>query len=501
MIINAAKSFSDFAGKAEQFLTARYPGHFEQGGIDRIHIGRNKDSTLTTTGGVGGFKITGPAARSNGNYLEVPDRMIASNLLVDPYTGNAQLEVRVADSVKHYISERTYTAMDKQGLTFEEAKRQVYDSIPFVGYYDVKSGHYVAEAVVRKVNDSVISDLQVPYWNVTYLNKVFKQPFLEGYAKRLVSTVGVPNIWADALSIWTMTFEGFARLANVAKTSVEFNINETVKNKTHQILSELVNLVVEYETSPQEALYGGLQGNPLTSVAIGERERYARLMLEQLHNALIYFGDPGSGFDGLAQLAPEIAWPDAPLEYIWADPANTTKGADAVEALNELLGDMLESVNYLPVSVRINVSPTAYKVLKWTMQSKVYNPKNPLTVLSDAFNSSEKIVGTMPTTAGDKIQQSYELLPDPMLAPGTPWNPGDTDLMFITFPAIQSSLDGAQDLIMAPVAIENYILPNVWPGRDGLLRTMLKRVGSLIAPVEDTVKIIRGFGVNPSYVP
>jgi hypothetical protein len=496
-IITAAQPFEAFAAKAEQFLLSRYPGNFEHGGISKIHIGRNRDSSA---GNGGGFRITGPAVKANGNYLEVPDRMIPSHLLVDPYTGNTQLEVRVSDSVKHYIAERTYETMDKKGASFEDAKRTVYDSIPFIGYYDVKSGHYVAEAVVRKVNDSVVQNLQVPFWNVTYLNRVFKQPFLEGYAKHLVATVGVPNIWADALSVWTETFEGFARLANVAKTSVEFNLNETVKNKSHQILSELVNLVVEYETSPQEAIYAGLNGNPLTSVMIGDREKYARLMLEQLHNALIYFGDSGSDFDGLAQLTAEVTWPDAPLDYIWNDPANTTKGADAVEALNTMLGNMLEEVNYLPVAVRINVSPTAYKVLKWTMQSKVYNPKNPLTVLSDAFNSSEKIIGTMPSGAGDKIQTSYELLPDPMLAPGTPWNPGDTDLMFITFPAIQSSFEGAQDLIMAPVAIENYILPNVWPGRDGLLRTMLKRIGSLIAPVEGTVKIVRGFGVNPSYV-
>jgi hypothetical protein len=495
-IINAAQSFETFAAKAEQFLAAKYPANLERGGISRIHIGRNRDSSI---GNGGGFRITGPAVKANGNYLEVPDRMFPENILVDPYTGRTQLEVRVSDSVKNYIAERTYAAMEKQGLGFEEAKRAVYDGIPFVGYYDGKTGHYVAEAVVRKVNDSVVQSLQVPYWNVTYLNRVFKQPFLEGYAKHLVSVIGVPNIWADAISIWTETFEGFARLANVSKTSVEFNLNETVKNKSHQILSELVNIVIEYETSPQEAVYAGLNGNPLTSVMIGDRERYARLMIEQLHNALILFGDEGSGFDGLAQLAPEIAWPDAPLEYIWQDSTNTTKGADAVESLNMMLGDMLESVNYLPVSVRINVSPTAFKVLKWTMQSKVYNPKNPLTVLADAFNSSEKIIGTMPSNAGNQIQASYELLPDPMLAPGTPWNPGDEDLMFITFPAIQSSMEGVQDLIMAPVAIENYILPNVWPGRDGLLRTMMKRIGSLIAPVEGTVKIVRGFGVNPSY--
>jgi hypothetical protein len=88
-----------------------------------------------------------------------------------------------------------------------------------------------------------------------------------------------------------------------------------------------------------------------------------------------------------------------------------------------------------------------------------------------------------------------------MLAPNTAWNPEDSDLMFITLPSVQSEMEDMTDLIMAPVAIENYILPNVWPGRDGLLRTMLKRVGSLIAPVDGLIKIVRGFGVNPDYTP
>jgi hypothetical protein len=425
--------------------------------------------------------------------------MIPSDMLVDPYTGRTQLEVRVADSVKHFIADKVYS-LEAKGLSFEVAKKQVYDSIPVMAYYDVKAGHYVAEPVVKKVNDAAIQNLQVPFWNVSYLNKVFKQPFMEGYAKHLVSTIGVPNIWADAISIYTETFEGFARIANVAKSTVEFNASQTVKNRAHQILSELVNMVIEYETNPQEGIYAGLDGNPLGSVLIGDREKYARLMLEQLYNALLYFGNPGSDFEGLAQIVAEETWPDAPLNYIWNDAANTTKGADAIEALNRMIGDMMEGLNYLPVAVRINVSPAAYKVLKWTMTNKNFNPVNPLSILANNFSSSEKIVTTMPSVAGNGIQTSYELVPDPMLAPGTPWNPDDSDLMFITFPAVQSAMEGMTDLIMAPVAIENYILPNVWPGRDGLLRTMLKRVGSVIAPVQGTVKIVRGFGVQESYV-
>jgi hypothetical protein len=445
--------------------------------------------------------VTGPSVQANGSYLELPERTIPFTLLTDSLTGRTQLEVRVSDSVKNYWLDRMCSLMENKGLTEREAKAAVQDATTLIGYYDAKTGHYVAEPVVAKVNDSTITSLvgaQVPYWNITYLNKIYKQPFLRGYAKNLVSTLGVPNIWADAISVYTETFEGFARAANAAKTTVEINLNESVRNRSHQILSEFTNFLIEFETSPMEGIYAGLEGNPLGSTLIGDREKYARLMLEQLHNAAIYFGIPGT-FDGLAQLTTEDTWPGAPLQYIWSDPTNVTKGADIVEAVNIMLGDLLESLNFMPTSININVSPTAYKALKWTMQSKVYNPTNPLTVLASNFGSGERIVGTLVKDAGDKIQTVYKLVPDPMLAPGTPWNPDDSDLMYITLPSVQSEMEDMKDLIIAPVAIENYILPNVWPGRDGLLRTMLKRVGSLIAPVEGLIKIVRGFGVNPNY--
>ena len=48
---------------------------------------------------------------------------------------------------------------------------------------------------------------------------------------------------------------------------------------------------------------------------------------------------------------------------------------------------------------------------------------------------------------------------------------------------------------MAPVAIENFVLPS-FPQRDGLQRTMLRRIGSVIAPINGTIKIVRGFGVQ-----
>jgi hypothetical protein len=123
------------------------------------------------------------------------------------------------------------------------------------------------------------------------------------------------------------------------------------------------------------------------------------------------------------------------------------------------------------------------------MQSDIYNPMNPLTIIADNFKDSFVVSSS---EFGKGVSQ-YRLVSDPFCAANTPWNTQASDLMFITFPTLKSALDPIESSVIAPVAIENFILPS-FPQRDGLQRTMLKRMGSLIAPVTGTIKIVRGFG-------
>jgi hypothetical protein len=89
-----------------------------------------------------------------------------------------------------------------------------------------------------------------------------------------------------------------------------------------------------------------------------------------------------------------------------------------------------------------------------------------------------------------------------MLNPETPFNPSDEDLMFITFPTLQSAFDGeTTDLVMAPVPIDKMVLPSAPGYRDGIVRTALKRIGSLLCPIRKTVHVISGMGVNARYTP
>ena len=508
-LITASKPYQAFADKMSDFLVSQYPGQIDKAST-KIFIGRNQDSA---PGSDAGFRITGRARDAAPIYMETPDKVIPDHLIANrnEACGGMKFVNRVSDAANEFIQEAIKGCMSAKGMSFEEAKQKVFDGIDLIGYKDQKTGEFVAEPIIKGVNDADVQSLNTPFWNITYMNKIFKQPMLTGYARRLVAETGVANVWADAVSIWTESFEGMARVANVAKTTGQHNINEASKTRTGQIISEFVNIVADFETSASDGIYGGLNGNPLTNAAIGDNEKYTRLMLEQMHNALLYFGDTASGFEGLAQQTVEIQWDKAPFEYIYNDATNSTKGADMLETLNTMIGDWLEELNFLPTKVRINCSPTMYKCLKWSLTSKVYNPSSPLKFIAEGFDGRQKFMETTPGNSMDDVQRYYEFYADPMLAATdsanglyNPFNNDDTDLMYVTFPEFQSDLEegGLTDVVMAPVAISNMVLPYFYGNsRDGQGRTMLKRIGSVLCPVDGAVKIIRGIGRNLSYTP
>lgn len=514
-LINAAKPFQDFMGKAEQYLTNTYPDMLNSGAINAISVGRNTDSA---PGDRGGYRVRGNVATmASALFVDLPGRILDAAKIANEDAKRKTFESRASDAIRQHAVAQVNALME-QGADKQEAQARVSDSMSRFGYFDVKKGVFVTEPIKNRVNDSVLSGLATPYWDISPIQKVFKQPFVRGYAEALVSQIGVPNVWADLIQLFTESFEGFPRISNVGRTNTEMNTSIAVKNRTGTMLSEIINLVIDYEApSPGESIVGGMAGNWLTNAVIGDRDAYGNLMLEQLKNMLIYFGNAEAGFDGLAQIATRDGtydyYPDdrPPASYLWdndgagggAGPVNNTVGADLLLMFNHLIADKMEELYFLPVDVKVTCSPILYKALKFSMLSKVYNQNSPLTIIDNAFESGNKIVGTMATNSGDNLYRKFELVPDPMLNPGTPFNDTDEDLMYITFPTFQSALDpsGLSDLVMLPTPIDKMILPSAPGFRDGIVRTSIKRIGSILAPVEKTVHVISGMGTNSRYTP
>jgi hypothetical protein len=513
-LLNAAPSLeaSGWKNKAENWLVSQFPKQIEAGWYDTIQVGRNDDAS---PGGRPGYRVRGAGVQNSALYLDVPDHMIPDEILALPELRERTIETRVDKSVAS-IATDAVSKLVAQGRTLDEAKAQVADSVSKIGYFDPQSGRYVVEPVVRGVHDSILTGMQTPYWNVSRINKIFRRPFLKGQAEHLIHKIGVPNIWADLVQIFVESFEGMARVSAAAHTTGEMNTSIGVKNRTSTMLSDIINLVIDYESaSPNESIIGSQEGNWLTGTVIGDRDAYANLMLEQLMTVLYYFGHPETGFKGLAQIADRDDaydyYPDdrPTAAYLWdhdgagsGTPVNTTVGADLLLMLSHLIADKMEELHFLPVTIRMSCAPTLWKALSFSMTSKLYNQNSPLSIINTAFASQDKVVGTFATNSGTSLWANFELVPDVMLSPMTPFNQTDEDLMFITFPSLQSAFgEGMTDLVMAPVPIDKMILPSAPGYRDGVVRTALKRIGSLLCPVRKTVHVISGMGTNSRYTP
>jgi hypothetical protein len=383
-----------------------------------------------------------------------------------------------------------------------------------IGYFDQKEGKYVIEPVTRGTHDSILSGMAVPYWNVSRLHKIFRAPILRGYAEHLVSKVGVPNIWADLVQIFVASYEGRARVSSAAMTTGEHNTAIGMRSRTNTMLSEIINLVIDYEyPTPNEQRLAGMEGW-LIGTEIGERDVYADLMLEQLMNILYYFGHAESGFNGLTQIADrDNAYNYYPsnrptAEHLWnsdgigvGTPTNLTVGADLLLMLNHFIADRLEELHFLPLDIKVSCAPVLWKALTFSMTSKVYNQNSPLSIINTAFESQNKMTATVVTRSGNAVRQKFELVTDPMLAPNTPFNDTDEDLMFLTFPSMQSEMGDQTDLVMAPTLVDKMLLPAAPAYRDGTVRTALKRIGSLLCPIAKTVHVFSGMGTNKRYTP
>jgi len=512
-ILNVAGRFEDLKPKWEELLYKRFPEHFDDGSIAAIHVGSSRDAS---PGVAGGFKINGRVAQRNALYLELPNKMFLDRVIADPEMRTPSVLTRVADSVAAYANEQV-AQLVSHGKTLPEAQAIVADSIAKVGYFDAKENRFIAEPIVKGINDSMLSGMTTPLWNISQIQKVYKQPYLKGYAERLVSKMGAPNVWADIIQIFTASYEGAARLSNTAHAGLEFNTSIGPKRKTGTMLSEMVNLVIDYESqSPDEQMIAG-QGAWLVNTTVGDMDVFANLMLEILMNTLIYFGHEESGFDGLTQIAIRddcyMQYPSdrAPASYLWehdgagpGTPVNNSVGADLLLMLNHLIADKMQELHFLPTECKINCGTDLYKALQFSMLNKEFNQNNPLSVIQTAFEAGNKIVGTLVTNSGDGLRRTYELCPDPMLDPNSPFNSTDEDLMFITFPTFQSALEVdnvLSDLVMMPNLIDKMILPSAPGYRDGIVRTSLKRIGSLLCPVRKTVHVITGMGRNSRYTP
>ena len=401
------------------------------------------------------------------------------------------IRMEMPESVKAYI-DKSMDSFVQKGMSEADAKKKVQDSLEPVMGYDRATGQYVISARAPEGNiavakDSLLEQTSIPMWNIGWLTKIIKQPFATSHAKNLVSVESFGNAWADVIGLFKESFEGYGKLSNVARGNVKQNNSNPVTNEASQIVDEVFNLSVDYESDVMEDIKAKQAGNFVTGQIKADREKYAMMILDRMQDALIYYGSDEAGIDGLVDVGDVEVYTGTPLYDIFNSSTETTKGAKIVLAMNKVIGDFLRENHYMAREVKINVSEYVFQALTQTVYSDEFNPASPLQVLSGNFKGQNELDGGL-------VQVKYTIVSDTMCNPNTPFNPTDYDMTFITVPKIEDALSGVQDsLVIHPELLKNYLVPALWQ-RTGLLYTMYKRIGGIIAPVAGTVKVIKGLG-------
>lgn len=476
-----AVSYTKLKTAMENDILQRFPAISEH--ISAINIDKNRLSADIRGAGIG---------------ISMDSKVCSKEAL--PFGVNPQKAVRteISDATKRYIDNQMDSLM-KSGMTEEEAHKKVQDSLEPVMGFDPATRQYVISARVPQkdsaiigAKDSLLEQTSIPMWNIGWLTKIIKQPFATSHAKNLVSVESFNNPWADVIGLFKESFEGYGKLSNTARGNFKQNNSNPVTNEASQIVDEVFNISVDYESDTMEDIKAKQSGNFVTSQIKADREKYAMMVLDRMQDALIYYGSDEAGIDGLADVTAVTAYTGTPLYDIFTSTTSTTRGSEIVRAMQTVIGDFLRENHYMARKVRVNVSEYVFQALTQTVYSDVYNPSSPLQIIKDNFNVRNELNGGL-------VSVQYEIVSDTMLNPSVtggeqnPFNPNHFDYMFISVPTIEDAMGTQDSLVIHPELLKSYVVPALWQ-RTGILYTMYKRIGGVIAPVEGTVKVITGFG-------
>lgn len=471
------KTYDGLIAKMENEVVDRFPAISKH--INAIHIDNSRMSPMSAD------------IKSAGLFCAVDSNKCTKEALPTGFQPTDAVVMKISDSTKAYI-DRSMDSLIKSGMNEATAKKKVQDSlIPMMGY-DPANKQYIMTAVAPsadgKVHDSLLEQTSIPMWNIGWLTRIIKQPFATSHAKNLVSVESFGNAWADVIGLFKESFEGYGKLSTTAKGNVKQNNSNPVTNEASQIVDEVFNISVEYESDVMEDIKAKQTGNFVTGQIKADREKYAMMVLDRMQDALIYYGSKEAGIDGLIDVATVEVYTGTPLYDILMG-ASTTAGSDIVKAMNRLISNFLRENHYMAQELKINVSEYVFQALTQTVYSDVYNPDSPLKILSGNFKGRNELDGGL-------VQCKYTIVSDTMCNPNTPFNPSNYDMCFMTVPKITDALTGTQDsLIIHPELLKSYMVPALWQ-RTGLLYTMYKRIGGVIAPIEGTVKVVQGLGVQ-----
>lgn len=389
---------------------------------------------------------------------------------------HAQDAIYVGDSahLSGYKASAELEALFKQDPS-KVNMRPVYDSIAKKWTIELSKPGAMDAALV---NGQFFSP-----WNISFFQKVFKEPLLYSRAKEMVSIEQGTSPWAELMTLALEQYAGFAIATGTG--SPQNNLVNDVNVRGGLMSAPVINLSASYSLTQEELERAKEGSNPFAGQAISRKQSYANYVLDMLMAYIIYYGNAETDTLGLLTAKAVTAWSGNSLSTIAAG-ASTTKGSDAYKALFTAINSFLTAADNKFDKIRVAMSPLAYNLLTSLPYSDAYSAVSPKKIFEDNYMGGENKNGKIPT---------IEFIPDPMLKASSIFNANAFDYLVITAPEIKAGPDDeAQGTILFGAPLEKYVFPAI-PGQYNTQYKTLKRVAGVFAPVPAALQVYSGFGV------
>ncbi len=430
---------------------------------DMINKPKDNMSSMASQALRGATLEVGPA--SDGNY-GINDAGMESPLYVADSLFNSN--VYASNEVKNLVKQQ---ADDRLGIRWKKNPNGKFDLL-----WDKRG---VGDAAPDLIGAQYLSP-----GSVNYFTDIFRKPLIWSRAMDLVSVHTGTNPWAEAMTLVSEDYSGFAGLTTAGALSN--NASNDVEVNTGMMTQAVMNTSVTYRLSieEQERAKNPNSSYPFNGQPIAHKQQYAQWVLDILRDYLVYYGNTATGMYGLFSVNGTTSYGTS-LSTIAAS-SSGIEGQQMYIGLATKIATFLTTSQNMLKKVRVAMSPLALNLLSTYNYSATYNPQTAIKTLVDNFIAGEGKSGMTP---------DIELFSDPLLSASTIFNSSAHDYLVISAPEIVGGPnDESQALVRFGMPLPDFVYP-VFPGMQGTPYKTLRRISGIFAPYAPAVAVYTGFGV------
>lgn len=322
-------------------------------------------------------------------------------------------------------------------------------------------------------------------WNITFLNKIWKEPLSYSHAKELVRSENAGN--NPFAELFTLFLEQYAGWGVIGQTGTfQNNMTNDVQVKNGMASFPIINMMGTYSITLREKKQKSW--GPMGTSPIARKQSYLEYVMDMMKNILIIYGNEETNTPGLMQVNPIKTWASGKsVKDYYASTTSTTRGSDLFRMLAGVVNDFMAKADNKFGKIKLAVSPEAYNYLTSTPYSDVYSPQAAMKTFAENYLAGKGPGHTTPT---------IEWVAEPLLKAGSPVNPNAFDYMILSAPEIGGGPeDERQATNFYANVLDKFVFP-VIPGMYNEQYKTLSRTAGIIAPIPAATEVYAGFGVQ-----